>query len=149
MKEAVIVPPLLSAFGRAVLLLLLWTPAAWACSCAAVGDDELVGSSDLAVVVKTIGHAPFDVRAQDPQTPLRPPRAVTIFRVERVLEGPPVSGRIAVVHETDPGACGIEFGIEQSYLLAFGPGKTDEPGPLRIGLCRVKTVGAVESRSGE
>ena len=143
-------PSLLSASGRAaVLLLLSWTPAAWACSCAATGNDELVENSDLAMVVNTISHAPFDFRVEDPQTPLRPPRAVTIFRVEHVLKGSHVPGRIAVVHEMDPGACGIEFSIEESYLLAFGPRKADEPGPLRIGLCNVGTVGASESRGGE
>ena len=142
----------LSASGRAALvfsLLVLWAPAAWACSCAAAGDDELVENSDLAMVANAVIDAPFDVWAGDPQTPLPPPRAVTIFRVERVLKGPPVPGRIAVVHETDPGACGIGFTIEEHYLLAFRLRKADEPGPLQIGLCRVRTVDAAQSRGGE
>ena len=142
----------LSAFGRAAvmfLLLVLWTPATWACSCATASDAELVENSDLAVVVNTIIGALFDVWAGDPQTPLPPPRAVTIFQVERVLKGSPVSGRIAVLHEIDPGACGIEFTTEERYLLVFNLRKADEPGPLRIGLCSVRTVEATESRGDE
>lgn len=131
-------------------LLVLWAPATWACSCAAASNDELVENSDLAMVVNAVIDAPFDVWAGDPRTPLPPPRAVTIFSVERVLKGLPVSGRrIAVLHETDPVACGIEFTIEEDYLLAFRLRKVDEPGPLRIGLCSVRTVDAAESRGDE
>ena len=131
------------------LLLVLWIPATWACSCAAASDAELIENSDLAMVVNTITGAPFDVWGGDPQTPLPPPRAVTIFRVERVLKGSPVSGRIAVLHEIDPGACGIEFTIEEFYLLVFSLENADEPGPLRIGLCSVRAVEAAESRGDE
>ena len=131
-------------------LLVLWAPATWACSCAAASNDELVENSDLAMVVNAVIDAPFDVLAGDPRTPLPPPRAVTIFSVERVLKGLPVSGRrIAVLHETDPVACGIEFTIEEDYLLAFSLRKVDEPGPLRIGLCSVRRVDAAESRGDE
>ena len=131
------------------LLLLPWAPATLACSCAATSDDELVENSDLAMVASAVVGAPFDVWAGDPQTPLPPPRAVTIFRVGRVLKGLPVSGRIAVVHQTDPGACGLEFTTEKDYLLAFSLRKMDAPGPLRIGLCSVRTVDAAKSRGDE
>ena len=144
-----VTPVALSVSGRAAvtfLWLVLWTPTTWACSCAAASDDELIENSDLAMVVNAIVDAPFDFWAGDPQTPLPPPHAVTIFRIERVLKGSPASGRIAVLHETDPGACGIEFTIEEHYLLVFSLGKADEPGPLRIGLCSVRIADAAEGR---
>ena len=137
----------LSAFGRSAVMfsfLMLCTPATWACSCAAASDDELVEGAELAMMAGAVSDALFDVWGGDPHTPRSPPRAVTIFQVERILKGPDVPARIAVLHETDPGVCGIEFIIEERYLLAFGPGKADEPGPLRIGLCSVREVGALE-----
>ena len=115
------------------------------------GECALRGqaASGLAMVANAVIGAPFDVWAGDPQTPLPPPHAVTIFRVGRVLKGLPVSGRIAVLHQTDPGACGLGFTTEEDYLLAFSLRKMDEPGPLRIGHCSVRTVDAAKSRGDE
>ena len=94
----------------------------------------------LAVTAKAVADALLDIWGRDPQVPLPPPRAVTIFEVEQVHKGPPVGSRIAVVHEIDSGACGLSFDPEGRYLLAFGMPVGDEPEPLRIGLCSVRAV---------
>ena len=128
------------ALATAFLSMALGAPGAWACSCALQSEDEMVERSALAVTAKAVAGAAFDVWGRDPATPLPPPHAVTIFRVERVLKGPPVGKRIAVLHEVHSGACGISFRSEETYLLAFGTPDGDGPAPLRIGLCDVKAV---------
>ena len=128
------------ALFMAFLTLALGGPGAWACSCALESEDEMIERATLAVTAKAVAGALFDVWGRDPETPLRPPRAVTVFRVEQVLKGPPVGERIAVLHEVVPGTCGVTFSPEERYLLAFGTPDGDGPAPLRVGVCGVKTV---------
>ena len=129
-----------SVAACAILSLLPGGPDAWACSCALESEDQMIARATLAVTAQAVTDAPFDISGRDPETPLPPPRAVTIFRVDRILKGADVGDRIAVVHEIDPGACGIRFDPARTYLLAFGAPGGDEPGPLRTGLCSVKAV---------
>ena len=129
-----------SVVACAILSLALGGPEAWACSCALENEDQMLARATLAVTAQAVTDAPFDIWGRNPQTPLPPPRAVTIFRVDRILKGPAVGDRIAVLHDVDPGACGILFDPAKTYLLAFGAPRGDEPGPLRIGLCSVKAV---------
>ena len=137
-----------AGLGATLLLLSLPGSAAWACSCVLESEEEMVERAALAVTATAIAAAPFDVWGRDPETPLPPARAVTIFEVQRVLEGLSVDRRIAVLHEIDPGACGIVFELGASYTLAFTMRHGDGPMPLRIGLCGVKAVDARAHRDG-
>ena len=137
MKTATPNVPAPGALAIAFLALALGSPGAWACSCALESDQEMIERSALAVTAQAVAGAPFDVWGRDPGTPLPPPRAVTVFRVERVLRGSPVGERIAVVHDTDSGPCGVTFRAGKRYLLAFATPDGEGPEPLRIGLCDV------------
>ena len=106
----------------------------------------MVERVSFAVVASVVADAPFDLGEGDL---LPPPRAVTIFRVERVLKGPSVSDRIAVLHEVDPAGCGLGFAAEERYLLAFGAWKEEAPAPLRINLCGVRVLDAPDRRNDE
>ena len=138
-----------SGLVAAFLALVVCGPAAWACSCALESQEQMVERADLAVLGNPIIDAPFDVLVGEQRTPLPPPRAVTVFRVERVLKGPPMFERISVVHEIDPAACGIGFATEQRYLLAFRMQDVHELAPLRIGLCGVVPLGLLDRRDVE
>ena len=158
-----------TVLAAALLSLALKVPAVWACSCMAESRDAMVARADLAIVASPVATALFDAWGGDPEMPRRPPRAVTIFHVQRVLEGrsglervsgrfsatrrmsqgTPVPERVAVLHALNGAACGLVFDTGRRYLLAFRIESMDEPAPLRIGLCSVKTLGPLDRRDAE
>ena len=109
----------------------------------------MIRRASLAVVGRPVIDAPFEVGGADAHTPLPPSRAVTIFRVDRILKGSTGSGTIAVFHEVDPEACGLRFTAAKRYLLAFRMREADEPAPLRIGLCSVIALDGPNHGDGE